>query len=244
MSGSVINMNYTLFSGNTANTGTRSGGVVNSTNEQTGNPDFVSPGSPNFDYHIGASSAAINRAVGSTTANDIDNQSRPIDGVSDIGADEYRPPAPDLSTSSKSSTPGNIDPADGPTHIIKYTITLKNTGDRDITTGDLTDTLPEPASPVSLGFYSGPTCTSGTCNFNSNTQSITWSGSVPIGGEVRIIYYIRITVPTDFTETASIVNNANLSYIDSDGNPGSSTLTNQLLVGGKMIYLPIIFKSS
>lgn len=242
--GTVINLDYTLFSGNTSNTGSGSGGVVNSTNEQTGSPDFVSPGSTNFDYHVGASSAAINQAVGSTTANDMDNQSRPIDGVSDIGADEYRLPAPDLSTSSKSSTPGNIDPKDGPTHMITYTITLENTGDRDVTTSNLTDTLPVPASPVSLGFSSGPACTSGTCNFDSRTQSITWSGSVPIGGEVTIIYSVVLTVPTNFTETVSIVNDADLSYIDSDSNPGSSTLTKQLLIGARMIYLPIIFKSS
>jgi len=50
---------------------------------------FVSPGSPDYDYHILASSAAKDQATGSTTSLDIDGQSRPNDGVSDIGADEY-----------------------------------------------------------------------------------------------------------------------------------------------------------
>ncbi len=66
--------------------------VKSNTNEVTsGDPAFVSPGSPNYDYHIQSTSAAKDRAVGSTTSLDIDSQSRPYNGTSDIGADEYYP---------------------------------------------------------------------------------------------------------------------------------------------------------
>jgi hypothetical protein len=50
---------------------------------------FVSPGSPNYDYHITPSSWAVDQAIGSTTPSDIDGQTRPYGTISDIGADEY-----------------------------------------------------------------------------------------------------------------------------------------------------------
>jgi hypothetical protein len=53
--------------------------------------DYVSLGSPSYNYHIASYSIAINQAFGSTTGQDIDGQSRPYDGVADIGADEYWP---------------------------------------------------------------------------------------------------------------------------------------------------------
>ncbi|MCD4748323.1 MAG: hypothetical protein K8R59_03025, partial [Thermoanaerobaculales bacterium] len=49
--------------------------------------DFLSPGTPDFDYHLGEVSPAINQAIGSTTPDDIDGDTRGQDP--DIGADEY-----------------------------------------------------------------------------------------------------------------------------------------------------------
>lgn len=51
-----------------------------------GDPDFADP--PARDYHIGASSAAIDRGIEQHFFIDIDNQPRPI-GLPDIGADEW-----------------------------------------------------------------------------------------------------------------------------------------------------------
>jgi hypothetical protein len=48
---------------------------------------FVSPGSPDFDYHIVDSSAAVNQATASSEALDYDKTYR--SGVADIGADEH-----------------------------------------------------------------------------------------------------------------------------------------------------------
>ncbi len=58
-------------------------------NSFVGNPQFVSPGAPNFDYHIQSGSAAQNQAMDSTVAKDIDGQTRPFGAASDVGADEY-----------------------------------------------------------------------------------------------------------------------------------------------------------
>lgn len=88
--GSTVNLDTNLFTGNNADTG--GGGTFNGSGTTfTGSPDFVSPGSPNFDYHINNGSAAIDQASGSGTAVDIDNQSRTAFGTPDVGADEYAP---------------------------------------------------------------------------------------------------------------------------------------------------------
>jgi hypothetical protein len=57
---------------------------------------YVSPGSPNYDYHLQPSSPAIDQAtgqyVGLLLSDDIDGQPRPFGSAPDIGADEYMPP--------------------------------------------------------------------------------------------------------------------------------------------------------
>ena len=55
----------------------------------TGPLDFLSPGAPSFDYHIAASSPAVDQATGSTIAVDFDGVART--GTPDIGADEATP---------------------------------------------------------------------------------------------------------------------------------------------------------
>jgi hypothetical protein len=48
---------------------------------------YVSPGAPNFNYHLAAGSAAIDEASTSDADQDIDHQTRPSDR--DLGADEW-----------------------------------------------------------------------------------------------------------------------------------------------------------
>ena len=50
---------------------------------------FVSPGSPNYNYHLKGGSAAIDKAVGEGLSMDIDKAWRPDNRISDLGADEY-----------------------------------------------------------------------------------------------------------------------------------------------------------
>jgi hypothetical protein len=75
---------------NDTTTALTGGSGITTQNLITGNPFFVSPGSPNYNYHIGAGSNAINAAIGSTTTTDLDKQPRPIGAAADLGADEYQ----------------------------------------------------------------------------------------------------------------------------------------------------------
>lgn len=94
--GNVINFNRGLWAGNTKNTNSDGGpgpaGTFNGLESMLGaaSVDFVSPGTPSYDYHILATSEARDAAVGSTLTIDIDGDRR-SDGLPDIGADEYKP---------------------------------------------------------------------------------------------------------------------------------------------------------
>jgi hypothetical protein len=88
----AANLNYILWAGNTSD----KFGPVNETNSiQAPTVNFVSPGAPNYDYHLKSTSPAINAAVGSTMPIDIDGEERT--GIRDIGADEYVPKIPAFS---------------------------------------------------------------------------------------------------------------------------------------------------
>ncbi|MAT96723.1 MAG: hypothetical protein CL608_06225 [Anaerolineaceae bacterium] len=89
-SGNNVNFNTNLLFGNNTNTG-GGGTFTGSGSNLSGDPNFVAAGSPNFNYHINNGSAAIDKAVGSTTAVDVDNQNRAPFTPADLGADEYIP---------------------------------------------------------------------------------------------------------------------------------------------------------
>ncbi len=88
--GNTVNLDNNLFENN--NTDTGGGGVFTGEGSSfTGSPDYVSPGSPNYDYRINSGSAALDQAGTSNTAVDFENQSRSLNGDPDVGADEYNP---------------------------------------------------------------------------------------------------------------------------------------------------------
>jgi len=93
--------NYTLFYNNTGGKygcqpGMSGCSITNSNEVPSGNPSFISPGSPNYNYLIGSGSAAKDKATASSTARDIQNYVRPFNGVADVGAHEYGASAPVL----------------------------------------------------------------------------------------------------------------------------------------------------
>ena len=91
--GNTANFNRGLFAGNNkdTNAGEGASGTINGLASMisASAAGFVSPGSPDFNYHIRSDSPAKDQALGSSLATDIDRQGRPYDGVSDLGADEY-----------------------------------------------------------------------------------------------------------------------------------------------------------
>ena len=103
---STVTADHTLFDGND----TDYGSGVTSTNEVSGDPAFVNPFV--WDYHLTASSAAIDAGVDVGAINDIDGDPRPLGAGYDIGADEWDPSKPTptftpTSTPSPTSTPTN-----------------------------------------------------------------------------------------------------------------------------------------
>jgi hypothetical protein len=88
-----LNLQRTFWAGNSANiyTGTGSGTVTDNNPVSAASANFVSPGAPNYDYHIKKTSAAKDAATGSASGKDMDDQARPWFGAPDIGADEYVP---------------------------------------------------------------------------------------------------------------------------------------------------------
>ena len=90
----TVNLNRGLWSGNSQDTnaaGYQPGTFNGLATMLTGAADFVSPGTPNYDYHIKGSSAARDQATTSSLAIDLDLDSRLIFPPADIGADEYLP---------------------------------------------------------------------------------------------------------------------------------------------------------
>jgi hypothetical protein len=81
--GSLVNINGILWFGNLQNTG--GSGVINKTNEYSGDPFFAPDG-----YHLTPNSAAIDMGVPSGTSRDIDLEPRPYQQF-DLGVDEYWP---------------------------------------------------------------------------------------------------------------------------------------------------------
>ncbi|MDY7080093.1 MAG: choice-of-anchor Q domain-containing protein, partial [Chloroflexota bacterium] len=68
---------------------TAGGGTVTVAHATTGDPAFVNP--EQGDYHILATSAALDAGVDSGVATDIDGHSRPQYDGYDLGADELSP---------------------------------------------------------------------------------------------------------------------------------------------------------
>jgi hypothetical protein len=91
--GTTVIFNRTLWDNNTTNTL----GPIQDNSPVSGSPDFVNPAGNPPDFHLNNTSAAIDQAGGSTTAKDVDGQSRPYQptpnsGINDLGADEYYSP--------------------------------------------------------------------------------------------------------------------------------------------------------
>lgn len=101
-------LQYTLWNNvRNTNAGDGQSGVIEETYtiSQSGNPGYVSPEAPNYDYRISKDSDARDAAVGSPVTVDVDGEQR--DAVPDVGADEFTS-ALVLSAAARNSTALNL----------------------------------------------------------------------------------------------------------------------------------------
>jgi len=96
--GNIITFDNGIFSGNNKDTNSNGSpmavGTIFGLSTMMSVPSvgFVSTNGFNNDYHILPNSPAINSAEGSFVNEDIDGETRPFNGIADIGADEYIAP--------------------------------------------------------------------------------------------------------------------------------------------------------
>lgn len=94
LAGVTVTVDGVLWYGNTAG---NAFGNVQASHEFTGAPAFGADG-----YHITGASAALNQAVATGVADDVDGQVRPAGAASDLGADEFYPAVAPTVTISRS----------------------------------------------------------------------------------------------------------------------------------------------
>ncbi len=229
--GATVNEDYNLFDDgpNFVNAGTLNTGP----NSLAGNPAFLDPA--NDDYHLMASSVAINSGTDAGVTTDFEGDLRPGGTGFDIGYDETDFTA-DLSIS-KSSVRNQKAAA------ITYTIVVQNLGPNDASAAIVSDTI-----PAGISSFTWTCIASGgaTCNVAGGTGSINEPiPGFPAGGQV--VYTVRamlpntnttvvnvatVTAPAGVTDPLPTINNRaiDISEPDVSGSPGGD------------IFLPIIFK--
>ena len=134
------------------------------------------------------------------------------------------PPAPDLSSSTKTVVPDTA--AAG--QVVTFTVQLVNSGTLSATV-TVTDTLPE-----ALMFHGTPTASSGDAPVTS-THTLTWTGTVADGATVDITYATMLTSTSTLTPTA--VNEAQID--DGVGN----VYTRRAFVNGHSVFLPLVLRN-
>lgn len=238
--GSELALDYVLFHNNTLDLGNHNGGMVSNENPLGGDPHFVNPGSPYYDYHVGFTSAALDRAWGGPAARDIDGQPRPFGPASDVGADEAYPA---LASSTKSVEPTNVQVGlVAGSYPVTYTVRLVNSSHKPVS-ANLRDVLPQP--PQSLGFsLVSLWCSSGNCYKPAGgPDTLYWSGQVPALGEVTIRYQLSLNVPANYSDRASIVNTAFYDFVDGDGvSFQGNRLSATLMVNGLTLFVPLVLR--
>ncbi|HNB50474.1 MAG TPA: hypothetical protein PK530_00945 [Anaerolineales bacterium] len=95
--GTTLSFNQGLFAGNGKDTNADGSpvpvGTINglATTQIAATAGFIAPDAPSENFHLRLDSPAKDDATTSSTPIDFENESRPYNGASDLGGDEYRP---------------------------------------------------------------------------------------------------------------------------------------------------------
>jgi uncharacterized repeat protein (TIGR01451 family) len=202
-----------------------SGEIFTGTFNYWGNPAFRDPDAR--DYHIGPTSAAIDRGIDANVDVDIDGESRPQGSGHDIGADEFS-----FSPSLMVTKHAERDTVQAGTPLT-YTIKVTNTGDIGLH-AIITDTLP---ISVTSGKTSG-----GTLIVPGG--AITWTANITTPGGVWM-EQLLVTVTEGYSGT--LTNTVRVAT--TEGATGVYTATSQARTkppGSKpseyLIYLPLVLR--
>jgi uncharacterized repeat protein (TIGR01451 family)/CSLREA domain-containing protein len=218
----IVNEDYNLFYGNTIDRANVAAGA----NSLNGDPAFVSPALA--DYHLTASSAALERGVNAGVSVDFDGHTRPQGSAPDIGFDEF-PASADL-TIAKVAVSGGVQG-----QPVVYRISYSNAGGGVATNVVITDIVPaQVSSPVFTGSGATIAPVAGT-TFVWNVADLPpgASGIITVTGTLDP----AVDAGTVFTNTARID-----AAMDSLGSNNASTAVLTVSESSRAIYLPIVVR--
>jgi predicted outer membrane repeat protein len=137
----TINLNYVLWSNVTTQA---QGSGITVTNPFTGSAAFANPAAR--DYHLGSTSAAIDKGVNAGVATDVDGDARPQGGGFDLGFDEFMNHPPTIS-----DIPDQTGFVNTPVGPISFMVGDLDVGDVLTVTGASTNTALVPNANIVFG---------------------------------------------------------------------------------------------
>jgi uncharacterized repeat protein (TIGR01451 family) len=208
-SSSMINLAGTLWHGNGLDAG-GTGTIISSANVY-GDPAFADPAS--WDYHLTASSAAIDVGVDTGVTTDFEDDPRPQGDGFDIGCDESPFTIQADVAIAKSVTPTIA----APNQAVTYTLTFTNTGPHPALGVFITDAVP--TTLININYtHAGAAITP------TGGLSYTWEVADLAPGQGGIITIMGM-IPTSVSGVLELVNQAEITTTRDDSTPSNNVST-------------------
>jgi uncharacterized repeat protein (TIGR01451 family) len=221
----TVTLEGTLWHGNGLNAG-GVGTIVSSAN-MYGDPAFANPASG--DYHLTASSLAIDAGVDTDVTTDFEGDPRPQGDGFDIGYDESPFTAQADVSIEKAVTPAVA----GPNEVITYTLTFVNTGPQWAHGVIITDAVPITLTNVSYTSAGAVITPTGSFSYTWEVEDL----APGQGGVITVTGTVDASVGTLF----SLSNHTEITATTDDPALSNNTSTASNTIDGiRRRYLPII----